>query len=245
MSIVEDFLPVTRCGHVVGASAQRIATVLAESLSAGKSRGEVRKIDAKTLSGAFNTFTTVASNTTVGGYLVLSTAKPGWSSIIVDEEQAPLEWRLGVGLSRELRAAAIYYLLQPHTFRKEKGKEKGEYGAYQLVLADKGRLIRSVGVRYDAGWRFEAEGKIQKFERPSVYRATRTRERFGPSLLKEYLAAMGMLPFEDKFFLPGGRAHGYRVYAPWYDRSKKISLSTLRLRNGPFPGFMDESSANG
>jgi len=245
MSIIEDFLPITRCGHVVRASAQRIAAVLAESLSAGKSRGEVRKIAAKTLSGAFDSFTTVTSNTTVGGYLVLSTTKPGWTSVIVDEEQAPLEWRLGVGLSRELGVTAIYYLFQPHTFRKEKGKEKGEYGAYQLVMADKGELVRSVGVRYEAGWRFEAEGKVQKFERRSAYRATRTRERFGPTLLKEYLAAMELRPFEDGFFLPNGRVQGYRVYAPWYDKSKKISLNSLRLRNGPFRGFMDDSSENG
>jgi hypothetical protein len=242
MSIIQEFQPVTRCGHIVRGDPERIAVSLAGNLVEHGNKGRVEKISKTRLEEAFKTFLTIATDTIVGGYLVLSTAKSGWTAVLVDTEEPWMRWSMCIRLSNAMKTSAIYYLFQPHTNRKEKGKEKGEFGAYQLVIAERGKLVRSVGVRYEAGWHFESEGKIQTFERRSAYRAPRARDRFGPSLLREYLAAMGLFPFEDEFFLKDGQVRGYRVYAPWYSKSKRISLRTLCSRSGPFAGFVDDAS---
>ncbi len=63
--------------------------------------------------------------------------------------------------------------------------------------------VRSVSVvRYEARWRFDANGEVQEFEDPEAYKRRRISERFTTSMLVEYAAALGLKPFDDDFY-PG------------------------------------------
>ena len=247
MSIVRDFLPMTSCGHVVRSEAGKVARALAKNVQATRAIG---RIDARTLRAALASLSTVAcgeSGAAVGGYVVLTTAAAGWTSVIVDSAEPGRHWQDNLRLSDALSTRVVYYSFQPHTYRKRAGRELGRYGAYHLTIADRGELVRSVGIYHDdiwtqaarRRWRFYAEGKLQTFERAAVYRARRAEDRFGPALLVEYLAALGLSPFDDTFYSASGSVRGYRVYSAWYPTAKRIGLKSLRAKNGPFDLAVD------
>ena len=61
---------------------------------------------------------------------------------------------------------------------------------------------RVVHVINDGGrWTFFQKGEPYLFERTELYEARRKKDRFPPELLVEYLAALGLAPFGDAFYL--------------------------------------------
>ena len=52
-------------------------------------------------------------------------------------------------------------------------------------------------------WRFDAVGPQQPFETTQPYQNRRVRERFPFSLLRDYLAALGLDAFNPDFYLAG------------------------------------------
>ena len=65
--------------------------------------------------------------------------------------------------------------------------------------------LRALSASNDGGrWVFDESGEPFAFEKPEHYKARRVRDRFTFELLKEYLGHLGLSPFQEDFYLPGG-----------------------------------------
>ena len=61
---------------------------------------------------------------------------------------------------------------------------------------------RAIGSMNDGGrWSFVDEGDRYPFERVDLYESTRKRDRFSRAVLADYLAALGLAPFDDQFYV--------------------------------------------
>jgi hypothetical protein len=102
---------------------------------------------------------------------------------------------------RGLRVAAV-----PHTLQKDKGR----YGIVALSVYGPHRTawintVRAVSASNDGGrWVFNQFGEPFPFEKLEQYQARRVRDRFTFDMLRDYLHHLGLLPFEESFYLPEG-----------------------------------------
>jgi hypothetical protein len=64
---------------------------------------------------------------------------------------------------------------------------------------------RAIALVCESGrWTFHESGAPFPFENPAVHAARRTRDRFTPDLLCEYLSKLGLFPFDPDFYSPPG-----------------------------------------
>lgn len=79
-------------------------------------------------------------------------------------------------------------------------------GARQLQMfaptaTDFLNYVRTISVIRDGSrWRFDANGAVQDFEDVEAYRRRRVADRFTPTMLADYAAALGLKPFDPDFF---------------------------------------------
>jgi hypothetical protein len=66
------------------------------------------------------------------------------------------------------------------------------------------KIIRTISVAYDRGWRFDLSGAAQPFEVNASYTAKRIVDRFTPEMLSNYCAAIGIRPFDESFYVGEG-----------------------------------------
>ena len=61
--------------------------------------------------------------------------------------------------------------------------------------------VRSIAVASDGGkWTFSAAGEIQDFEEPQQYSKRLIQERFTTAMLQDYLNALGLDAFDERFY---------------------------------------------
>ena len=138
-------------------------------------------------------------------YLFMPTRSPwtaylenGWRG--TDAASAMSSRALHMGC-RGLRVVAI-----PDTLRGGKGR----FGALMLEMYGQRQpaghnSLRALSTSNGSGrWVFRESGEPFAFEKPEHYKARRVRERFTFDLLKEYLHHLGLSPFQEDFYLPGG-----------------------------------------
>jgi hypothetical protein len=83
----------------------------------------------------------------------------------------------------------------------------GSYGAtifelYGPTPTDFLNYIRTISAANDGGrWRFDVSGTPQPFEDESAYERRRIKDRFTPSMLAEYLRALGVSAFNPSTYL--------------------------------------------
>jgi hypothetical protein len=127
---------------------------------------------------------------------------------------------------RGLRVGAV-----PHTLRKDKGR----YGILVLEVygpqqGDWLNYLRHIYVSNDGGrWVFGQSGEPFPFEKLEQYQARRVRDRFTFDMLKDYLRHLGLLPFEEDFYLPeGAPAWLVEKTGPVFPSYKEYTLAQAR-----------------
>lgn len=109
-------------------------------------------------------------------------------------------------MARTLGCRGLRVVAVPHTYRNGKGR----YGAVMFDVYGPHRTewlnhVRALGASNDGGhWVFDQFGEPFPFEKVEQYQARRVRDRFTFEMLKEYLHHLGLSPFEEGFYLPGG-----------------------------------------
>lgn len=108
-------------------------------------------------------------------------------------------------LSRTLKCRGVIATSIPHTKSEQNKSQKGSYGAVQFELYGPESdnplgCIRSVGVTFDSGWHFSANGTAQPFEDVSRYHEKRIATRFTEAMLLDYAAALGIDPYNELFY---------------------------------------------
>ena len=133
---------------------------------------------------------------------------------------------------RGLRVTAV-----PNTIRRHEDKWQGRYGATVLEIygpeniAYSSNCIRAISALNDGGrWSFDTVGTPLPFEDLERYTARRIKDRFTPEMLSDYLAALGLRPFEEDFYLPKGRATLIEKIGPLPTTVKELTLAEARAR---------------
>lgn len=110
-------------------------------------------------------------------------------------------------LARTVRCRALRLVAVPHHEpRREAGQWRGRYGATILDLfgaevRNHANTIRSITMMNDGGkWTFDELGDPLPFEDRDAYKARRVRDRFPLELLARYLKALGLEPFDERFY---------------------------------------------
>lgn len=138
--------------------------------------------------------------------LVVATGNPEWTAIFDCGVQGGDPSTTVGFLARTLRAQGVTVVSIPDVPADVGQPER--YGARQFemfgpVATDFLNYVRTVSlVRDGSRWRFDANGTVQDFEHIEAYRRRKVAERFTPSMLVEYAAALGLDPFNEAFF-PG------------------------------------------
>ena len=109
-------------------------------------------------------------------------------------------------MSRTLGCRGMRVGAVPHTLRGDKGRYGGVslevYGPQNVGLRN---ILRTLYAVNDGGrWVFGQSGTPFPFEKLEQYQAKRVRDRFTFDMLKEILHHLGLSPFEEDFYLPGG-----------------------------------------
>lgn len=92
----------------------------------------------------------------------------------------------------------------------ERGADEGSrrLGSRQLELFSPEdteflNYVRTISVtQQDDRWHFDANGAVQDFEEVEAYEARRVKDRFTGAMLRRYVLALGLRPFDADFF-PG------------------------------------------
>ncbi len=111
-------------------------------------------------------------------------------------------------LARRIKCRSIFMVAAPHTLSKTGIPRRGRQGAVIFELygpddTDWLNHIRSIRAFNDAGkWEFHERGAMLPFENPEAYGARYIRDRFTFEMLRDYLKALGLSPFEEDFYLP-------------------------------------------
>jgi hypothetical protein len=137
-------------------------------------------------------------------YLLVPTRTGAWTAIFTnnsyDENQEFM-----AGLNRLLGSRVVYYSSREHTLKKVRSdRYVGHWGAHSIYIFDSGKPFepdRVIScVKENGGWKFDQFGKPLPFEDVARYELPVKRERFNGRILREYLAAMGLFPYESSFF---------------------------------------------
>lgn len=113
-------------------------------------------------------------------------------------------------LAKRMNSQGVRVLAEPHTIRGEK-RDQGRWGGviFTLYSHDSPRLMnvkRSLAlINEDDRWKFYQVGEMLPFEKPEAYQAKRVKQRFTEELLHEYLAALGLFPFDEDFYMPADK----------------------------------------
>jgi hypothetical protein len=138
-----------------------------------------------------------------------------------------------------LHSRSVWVVAEPHTLRREGTTLHGRQGALLMEVYGHEKmewlnLIRKIRLENNMGkWQFDTSGEPFPFEETERYQATRRIDRFDFDMLKRYLKALGLSPFEEDFYLPSYDRRGVLVEISTKnpDRNKDILLEEARRLN--------------
>ena len=138
--------------------------------------------------------------------LVVSTRNPEWTAVFDCGIQGGDPVSTVGHLARSLKLYGVVVASIPDV--PAAAGQPPRYGARQLEMfgplaTDFINYVRTISVVRDGDrWRFDANGTVQDFEDLDAYSRRKVADRFTPTMLAEYAAALGLSPFDDDFF-PG------------------------------------------
>ncbi len=143
-------------------------------------------------------------------------------------------------LPRLLHSHSVWIVARPHTLQSTGTPRRGRQGA--LIMEVYGHeerewlnLIRRVRLENNAGkWEFQQSGEPFSFEETERYQTKRLQDRFDFDILKRYLKALGLSPFEENFYLPSQNRDAVLVGTITRDptRNKDVTLEEAQRLNG-------------
>jgi hypothetical protein len=111
-------------------------------------------------------------------------------------------------LATKIHCQALLVTAVPDSMEDKTGLPYKTYGATVLEIhgpeyIDWQNTLRAISVMNDGGqWTFYNKGTPLPFEDTKRYEARRIQDRFTFEMLQEYLQALGLLPFEESFYMP-------------------------------------------
>ncbi len=143
-------------------------------------------------------------------------------------------------LAERLKCRSIWIVANPHTLQRTGVPRRGRQGALVLELygpeaIDYTNIIREIRLQNNEGrWKFSLHGAPLPFEDTNQYRVQPVKERFPFDLFNQYLAELGITPFDEDFYLTndGEAAILVEKSGSLPKNAKNISLKRARRLNG-------------
>lgn len=158
-----------------------------------------------------------------------------WTAYVANSSLGTDQSAVGY-MAERLGCRSMYTVAIPHTLSKIGTPRRGRQGA--LILDVYGpektewlNLIRSIALFNDAGkWEFQVSGTPFPFERTGQYAARRRKDRFTFDMLQDYLAELGLSPFEESFYLPPdkGAAELVELSGGYLSKLTELTLEQAR-----------------
>ena len=133
-------------------------------------------------------------------YLLAETTSPEWLVLVDNHARARVDRALTAYLTKVLRTRAIGWNCREHTLRQRDGELIGHPGGSNFYTQEDGSLVRSIDCVYEGTWRFAQFGTPYDFEHVSRYKSPKKRGRLTCEMVKEYLAAFAVSPWEEGFY---------------------------------------------
>lgn len=231
MGVMKDGLPLTGCGDFAKAPATEVRAAigkLCRELFAGQKITENAQ-GARTLNQAIDFLDPAAEQLT--RCVVLDTKKAGWVGVYGNAIGGhPLASFLAI----RLKTDAVGFGLEADTAKRKGRNFVGAFGEVRLDIFTGGKRTREIGASNQLGkWRFGHDGKPLPFEEVRSYKAASARDRFTPAMLLQYLAALGLRPFDEDFFVVNAKHAAQSVTVAWTtEENEAVPLTDLRERSG-------------
>lgn len=169
---------------------------------------------------------------------ILITTNGGWTALF-DNGYRGTDPTAISHLPELLQSRSVWVVARPHTLQPTGTPRRGRQGA--LILKVYGHekkewlnLIRTVRLENNAGeWEFQQSGEPFTFEETDRYQAERLIDRFDFDMLKRYLKALGLSPFEEDFYLPSydRKAVLVEIKTKHPERNKDVTFEEARRLN--------------
>jgi hypothetical protein len=136
-------------------------------------------------------------------------------------------------LARQVGCRGLRVVAVPDTMEAAPGGRRSRYGALILELYGPSgnplNYVRTISLVNDDGWSFDQSGEPFAFEETGRYAARKARDRFTFAMLQNYLAHLGLDPFQEGFYLPpGASASLMQIQGPLPAGLREYSLSAAR-----------------
>ena len=115
-------------------------------------------------------------------------------------------------LARRIGCRGMRVTAVPDSIEGEFEGARGRYGGviFEIYGPEPNPIlnhVRTIGAVNDGGrWSFDQSGLPFPFEETERYGARRVKDRFTFDMLERYLAALGLHPFQEHFYLPDASA---------------------------------------
>jgi hypothetical protein len=214
MGIMSDLFPATAFADFVKAPGPSVRAAIAElwqKQARGNAQIEEHAVLARDLTSSVSRLDPATSIPT--GCIVLSTAKTGWVAVYYNAIEG---MSLAGYLARRFTSEAAHFRLMADTVKRQGKTLVGRFGVIRLEYFRDGDQVRQIINVNDQGkWRFGHNGEQLPFENAENYKAPRVVDRFTPGMLLTYLAALGLRPYEDDFFLVSSRQPAEGLTLTW------------------------------
>jgi hypothetical protein len=207
--ILPSYHLLTCGGSLIEAPAERVVYEASVFLSANRlpqrnpqlSRYERIPDVARSLENALKFLVPMVSNMATR-YLVTETANPSWTLLLHNHAKVRGDTALCGWLTQVLSTRAVGWCCQEHTLKKERGGELSGYpGGTSFDIHVNGEQVRSIACVYEGKtWRFAQFGTPYEFEEVARYAAPRKKDRLTCEMVRNYLAALGVFPWEQQFY---------------------------------------------
>jgi hypothetical protein len=134
-------------------------------------------------------------------YLLIETKNPSWVLLIHNHAKVRADLGLVAHLTKVLQTRGMGWNCREHTLRKQRdGEVTGHPGGSNFYTYENGDLVRSIDCVYDGTWRFAQHGAPYSFEHVARYMAPKRKDRLTCDMVKEYLNAFDVSPWETEFY---------------------------------------------
>lgn len=140
-------------------------------------------------------------------YLFIPT-NSSWIAYFDNARQGTDPFSMVSYLSEQIHCRGLTVTAIPNTINEFSTPGCGRYGAVELEIFGPQKnewlnLIRSISVINNGGvWEFNEQGNPLPFERTENYQSEDIPARFTFEMLRIYLQALGLSPFDESFYLP-------------------------------------------
>lgn len=186
----------------------------------------VRKLDALNLDDALKALLPLTGGTK--WLFVANGEGEPWAAMFHNRSDCSGSKSLLVTMAAQLKAKAVYGLIEPPTSRKlPDGRRVGKFGAMQVEIYNRERSAERVVSLVNDGstWNFHNIGRPYPFEQTARYKKSKKTDRFTAEHVVEFLNGFGVRPYNDEWYRCDAKHPAYLIERVDHDEEVRRKIS--------------------